>query len=156
MEEGRKGVRRVPSQKILSQAGAESDLYFGPFRLESNKQLWRGKQPVRVRPRPLAVLRYLAERPARLMTSEELLQQLWPGIYVTRTVLRVCVQELRQALQDDPTAPQFVETVGKHGYRFIAPLTTAPPVPRCSARSTPPAILPADQKPGRHDALHGE
>ena len=59
MEEGRKGVGMVPSQKTPSQARAESDLYFGPFRLESSKQLWRGKQLVSVRPRPLAVLRYL-------------------------------------------------------------------------------------------------
>src|SRR5215813_1775228 len=80
-----------------------------------------------VRPRPLAVLRYLAERPGQLITSEELLHRLWPGIYVTKTVLRVCVRELRQALHDDSAAPQFIETVGRHGYRFIAPLTPSPP-----------------------------
>nr|AFK79240.1 transcriptional regulator PhoB-like protein [uncultured bacterium F41-01] len=117
----------VPSQKTPSQAGAESDLYFGPFRLESSKQLWRGKQLVSVRPRPLAVLRYLAERSSRVVTSDELLKQLWPGIYVSRTVLRVCVRELRQALQDDPTTLQFIETVGRHGYRFIAPIAPTAP-----------------------------
>src|SRR5712692_10527108 len=74
------------------------------------------------------MLRYLAERPNRLVTKDELLKQLWPGIYVTKTVLKVCVREIRQALTDHVTTPQFIETVGTQGYRFIAPLTTSPPV----------------------------
>jgi DNA-binding winged helix-turn-helix (wHTH) protein len=74
---------------------------------------------VEIRPRPLAMLRYLAERPQQLVTKEELLKRLWPGIYVTKTVLKVCVREIRQALADDATTPKFVETVGTQGYRFI-------------------------------------
>ena len=57
--------------------------------------------------RPLAVLRYLARQPGQFISSEELLKHLWPGIYVTKTVLRVCVHEIRQALEEDPTIPQF-------------------------------------------------
>src|SRR5262245_9072052 len=102
MEEGRKGVVMAQSQETPFQAGAEIDLYFGPFRLESTKRLWRGAQLVTIRPRPLAVLRYLAERAGQLVPGEELLKRLWPGIYVTRTVLRVCLSEIRQALEEDP------------------------------------------------------
>src|SRR5262245_49169191 len=116
------------SKETSTSAQAESDLYFGPFRLEQAKRLWRGEHLVEVRPRPLAVLRYLAERPGRLVTGDELIQRLWPGIYVTRTVLRVCVRELRQALHEDPVAPRFIETMVRQGYRFIAPLTTSPSV----------------------------
>src|SRR5262249_15175756 len=126
--EDRKGVAMAQSKETSTSAQAESDLYFGPFRLEQAKRLWRGEHLVEVRPRPLAVLHYLAERPGRLVTGDELIKRLWPGIYVTRTVLRVCVRELRQALNEDPVAPQFIETVIRQGYRFIAPLTTAPPV----------------------------
>jgi predicted ATPase/DNA-binding winged helix-turn-helix (wHTH) protein len=97
----------------------EQDLSFGPFRLQGAKRLWRGEQVVDVRPRPLAVLRYLAERPGRLVTREELLKRLWPGISVTKTVLRVCVREIRQALHDDLHEPQYLDTVGRQGYRFI-------------------------------------
>ena len=114
----------VQAKKTLTQTSAESALCFGPFRLEMSKRLWRGDRLVEVRPRPLAVLRYLAERRGRLATAEELLRRLWPGIYVTRTVLRVCVHELRQALQDNPETPEFIETVGRQGYRFIAPIST--------------------------------
>src|SRR5262245_43407540 len=118
----------VQGRKIAPLAATESGLCFGSFRLEGVKRLWRGEHRVEVRPRPLAVLRYLAERPGRLVTSEELLKQLWPDIYVTKTVLRVCVREIRRALEEGPTAPRFIETVRRQGYRFIAPITTAPPV----------------------------
>src|SRR5262245_53060261 len=113
------GERATPAQ-------AEADLCFGPFRLEGTKRLWHGEQQVEVRPRPLAVLRYLAERPDQLITGEELLKQLWPGIYVTKTVLRVCVREIRQALNEDLLAPRFIETVGRQGYRFIGTVSPQP------------------------------
>ena len=58
------------SQEIRTER--EADLYFGPFRLEQRKRLWRGEQWVEVRPRPLAVLRCLAERPGRVVTREGL------------------------------------------------------------------------------------
>jgi DNA-binding winged helix-turn-helix (wHTH) protein len=87
----------VQGKRTPIQAEAETFLHFGPFRLEGTKRLWRGEHLVDVRPRPLAVLRYLAERPGRLVTSEELLKRLWPGIYVTKTVLRVCIREVRLA-----------------------------------------------------------
>lgn len=107
----------------------EPALIFGPFCVEAAKRLWRGDQLVEIRPRPLAMLRYLAERPNQLVTKEELLQRLWPGIYVTKTVLKVCMSEIRQALADDASRPQFIQTIGTEGYRFIAAVsTTTPPV----------------------------
>ncbi len=108
-----------------AQSAAASELHFGPFRLDAIGQLWRGDQPVDIRPRPLAMLRYFAERPRQLLTKEELLQQLWPGIYVSPVVVRVCVREIRHALGDEATQPQFIQTVGGQGYRFVAPLVTA-------------------------------
>jgi DNA-binding winged helix-turn-helix (wHTH) protein len=106
----------------------ESDLHFGEFHLEAAKQLWRNGRSLDLRPRSLAMLRYLAERPGQLVTKEELLKQLWPGIYVSSTVVKVCVREIRHALGDEVGKPQFIETVGMHGYRFIAPLIPSPPV----------------------------
>ena len=57
---------------------AEPDLYFGPFRLERNQRLWRGEHLVALRPRALAMLRYLAEWPGQLVTKEELFTRVWP------------------------------------------------------------------------------
>jgi DNA-binding winged helix-turn-helix (wHTH) protein/tetratricopeptide (TPR) repeat protein len=109
----------IPGKESLVETPTAPDLYFGPFRLDHGMRLWSGHEQVGIRPRPLAVLRYLAERPGQLIPGEELLKQLWPGIYVTKVVLRVCVRELRQALKDDRVTPQFIETVGRQGYRFI-------------------------------------
>src|SRR5262245_55647742 len=92
-----------------TQARDELDLHFGPFRLEKTKRLWRGERLVDIRPQSLAVLHYLAERPRRLVTREELLNQLWPGIYVTKTVLRVCVHEIRRALNEGLNTQEFIE-----------------------------------------------
>ena len=111
---------------MRTESTGERALCFGPFRVEASKRLWHGDRPVELRPRPLAMLRYLAERSPALVTKEELLKRLWPNIYVTKTVLKVCVREIRQALADDATSPQYLETVGTQGYRFIAPLTPAP------------------------------
>jgi DNA-binding winged helix-turn-helix (wHTH) protein len=141
-------------RKIAPRAAAESGLCFGPFRLEGVKRLWRGERQVYVRPRPLAVLHYLAERPGRLVTGEELLKHLWPGVYVTRTVLRVCVHEIRQALGEGPTAPRFLETVGRQGYRFTGTVNAQPSAlspsllgTRQSASFLPSAPLAAQAPP---------
>jgi DNA-binding winged helix-turn-helix (wHTH) protein/predicted ATPase len=123
-----KMVQMLQENSTDAQAWAQ-ELHFGPFRLEAGKQLWRGDQPIHLRRHSLALLRYLAERPGQQIKKEELLTQLWPGIYVSPTVVRVCVREIRFALGDDAKQPQFIETLGVLGYRFIfAVSTTTPPV----------------------------
>jgi DNA-binding winged helix-turn-helix (wHTH) protein/tetratricopeptide (TPR) repeat protein len=104
---------------------SESEMSFGPFRLEAAKQLWRGGQRIHLRRHSLAVLRYLAERPCQLVKKEELLKQLWPKIYVSPMVVRVCVREIRAALGDDAKQPQFIETLGVLGYRFIGQVVSS-------------------------------
>jgi predicted ATPase/DNA-binding winged helix-turn-helix (wHTH) protein len=114
----------------------EHYITFGPFRLDTTHgRLWRGEQVIALRPRSLAMLRYLAGHPGRLVTKAELHQHVWAGTHVTDTVLRVCVQEIRGALGDSAAVPQYLETVGRQGYRFrvggdldIAPPLTAGPI----------------------------
>ena len=119
----------TPENSTEAEAEALPELRFGPFRLEAAKQLWRGDQLVHLRRQTLALLRHLAGRPGQLVKKEELLKQLWPGIYVSSTVVKVCVREIRHVLEDNAMQPQFIETVGAQGYRFIAAVsTTAPPV----------------------------
>src|SRR5713101_4785251 len=104
-------------------------LLFPPFRLDPEaEQLWYESYRVPLRAKTFAVLRYLVEQAGRLVTREELLRAVWPGMYVSRGLLREYIRELREVLEDDAAAPRFIETVIGRGYRFIAPLTTAPPV----------------------------
>src|SRR5262245_5143239 len=105
----------------------DGEILFGPFRLDcDNQQLWRGEQQLTLQPKPLAVLQYLAQHAARLVTKEELLQQVWAGTHVTPKALTVCIHAIRAVLGDSETTLQFIETQGKQGYRFIAPLAAPP------------------------------
>jgi DNA-binding winged helix-turn-helix (wHTH) protein len=96
---------------------------FPPFRLDPiNERLMRDQEMIPLRPKSFAVLRYLAERPGELVRKEELIEAVWPRTYVTDTLLKGCVTEIRKALGDDPAAPRFIETAHRRGYRFIAPV----------------------------------
>src|SRR5713101_5212198 len=69
------------------------------------------------------MLRYLVENPGRLVTHDELLEKLWPETYVNPELIRKYILDIRKILGDRPDKPEFVETVTKRGYRFIAPVT---------------------------------
>ncbi|HVW78154.1 MAG TPA: AAA family ATPase [Alloacidobacterium sp.] len=98
---------------------------FGCFQLDAaNECLWSEGKQVALAPKPFAVLRYLVENPQRLVTHDELLDALWPETYVQPQVLRTYVLELRKVLCDDPDEPQFIQTVPKRGYRFLAKVTS--------------------------------
>src|SRR5215475_9545268 len=124
-----------PNSASGSRGGAmtqEYQLTFGPFRLEAPQGgLWRGDQLIPLRPRSLAMLRYLAAHPGRLVTKAEVQQHVWAGTHVTPTVLRVCVREIRVALGDAAGAPRYLVTVGHRGYRWLGGADLeAPPPPR--------------------------
>ena len=98
----------------------EHHIAFGPFRLEVTPgRLWRGDQVIPLRPRSLAMLRYLVAHPGRLVTKAEVQQHVWAGTHVSDSVLRASVKEIRAALGDAAVAPRYVETVGRQGYRFL-------------------------------------
>jgi DNA-binding winged helix-turn-helix (wHTH) protein/tetratricopeptide (TPR) repeat protein len=108
---------------------AEQEILFRHCRLDTvNQLLWRGSRVIPLRQKSFAVLRYLLEHAGQLAIKEELLRAVWPETYVSDIVLKVCIRELRHALGDQREAPQFIETVHRRGYRFIAPLTSARPV----------------------------
>lgn len=104
----------------------DDSFLFSPFRLDvTNEQLWRDNMLLTLRPKPFAVLRYLVAHPGRLVTRAELQQAIWPGTYVSESLLRGYVRELREILGDDATAPRFIETIPRRGYRFLAAVTTS-------------------------------
>src|SRR5262245_59130590 len=107
---------------------------FDGFRLEPPPGgLWRGDVRLALRPRSLAVLRYLVAHAGRVVTKAELRQHVWGGTHVSDTVLRVCVQEIRAALGDAAAAPQYLETVEPQGYRLRLGDEPDTPPPRTAA-----------------------
>ncbi|MGA7639216.1 MAG: winged helix-turn-helix domain-containing protein [Candidatus Acidiferrales bacterium] len=126
---------------------------FQSFRLDvANHCLWRGEERVIITPKAFDVLRHLVENAGRLVTQSELLEALWPETYVNQEVLRKYILEIRKVLGDRPQNPEFIETVIKRGYRFIAPVTDASP-PELADLPTPNA---AEEKPGDEAAPSSE
>src|SRR5215510_6226638 len=122
-----------------------SPVEFPPFRLDvANEQLWRGPEQIHLRPKTFAALRYLVEHAEQLVTKETLFKLLWPGTYVSDSVLMVCIRELRKALGDEARTPRFIETVHGRGYRWLASLRSASAVPSSEfkVQSSSPAPSP--------------
>lgn len=104
---------------------AQQIFRFGQFEADTARYtLARKGVLVKVQDQPFRVLLLLLERPGEIVTREELRQKLWPdGTYVDFDgSLNVTLKKLRGALDDDSDNPRFIETVPRHGYRFIAPV----------------------------------
>ena len=101
-------------------------LRFDAFELdEADARLTRDGEPVALAPRPFAVLCALARTPRTLVTKNALLDSVWGHRYVSDSVLKTAVNALRAAMHDDPKQPRYIETVSRHGYRFIGKLSAA-------------------------------
>src|SRR3981081_3386983 len=94
---------------------------FGPFRLEPGEhRLLRDGEPVALTPKAFETLLALGKRAGRVVTKDELFQQVWPDAIVEEGTLAQNVFTLRRALGDDT---RYIETVPKVGYRFVEPVT---------------------------------
>jgi DNA-binding winged helix-turn-helix (wHTH) protein len=81
--------------------------------------------PVHLAPKTYDVLVALVRRAGRLVTKHELLNGVWPGVFVDEGILTVHVAALRKALGDTRCSPTYIETVSRSGYRFIGSLGPA-------------------------------
>lgn len=94
---------------------------FDEFVLDpADRRLSRGGEPVELSSRYLDALALLLRERGRLVTKDRFLDEVWHGIPVTDEALTQCIRMLRRQLGDDAAQPRFIETVPKHGYRFIA------------------------------------
>src|SRR5439155_21629752 len=100
-----------------------------PLRLDpANEWVWRGEQSLQLTSKAFAVLRYLVEHLGQVVTKEELLRTVWSDTVVSEWALTTCIWEIRKALGEAAGAPQYIATVHRRGYRFIAPVTPAQPI----------------------------
>lgn len=107
-------------------------LRFDAFQLDcDNRQLRKDGLPIELGSRYFDALTLLVSRRGELVTKDVFMEQVWHGIPVTDEALTQCIRSLRRALGDDASNPRFIETVPKHGYRFVAKqLTQLPVLPR--------------------------
>lgn len=101
-----------------------------PFRVAEwevevvSHRIRRGDETVRLEPRTMAVLVYLAARPGQVVSREELEQEVWSGRVVGYEALSNTIAKLRRAFGDHPRQPRIIETVSKAGYRLVADVQT--------------------------------
>lgn len=139
----------------MSTAPGDS-ISFGPYRLDlEHQQLWRGEQGVTLQPKPLAVLQYLAQHPGQVVSSKELLKTVWTGTIVTKAVVKECMRAIRGALGENASAPQYIETVGREGYRFLVSHHATTPLVPGSRFHVPRAATQDSTLRTQHAALVG-
>ncbi|NUQ18891.1 MAG: transcriptional regulator, partial [Sphingomonas sp.] len=107
---------------------------FDRFELDAaDRQLIRDGAPVELNSRYLDALALLVSERGKLVSKERFLEEVWRGIPVTDEALTQCIKTLRRQLGDEAGRPRFIETVPKHGYRFIAPVDGTPTMARPAA-----------------------
>ena len=94
---------------------------FAGFQLNpAQRQLYYHGQLQELNSRYLDALLLLLHHAGELVSKQQFFEQVWPGLVVSDEALTQCIRTLRRVLGDNATAPRFIETVPKHGYRFIA------------------------------------
>lgn len=100
---------------------AGASIRFDRFLVDvGDRRLLRDGEPQDIGSRYFDALLLLVEERGRLVSRERLLDEVWKGVPVTDEALSQCIAQLRRVLGDDPGRPRFIETVPKHGYRFVA------------------------------------
>lgn len=109
---------------------------FANFRLlPREKQLVCERGPVKLQPKVFDTLLMLVENHGRLVDKDNFLKGLWPDTFVEEATLAHCVSELRRTLRNESDGAEFIETVAKRGYRFLAPVK----ITQLTAAETPRA-----------------
>jgi TolB-like protein/Tfp pilus assembly protein PilF len=99
---------------------------FGPFRLDAAERLLLcDKQPVPLKPKAFDLLLLFVQNSGHILEKDKLMEQVWPDSFVEEGNLAVTVFALRKALRKDTGEPSYIETVPRHGYRFVASVKAA-------------------------------
>ncbi|HJQ39732.1 MAG TPA: AAA family ATPase [Thermoanaerobaculia bacterium] len=121
----------------------DSVLQFGAFHLPQGVELlYRGEEVVPLEPRAVRVLRYLVEHNDRVLSKEELLEEVWSDVFTTDGVLKKAVSQIRRTIGDDAEQSRFIATYHGRGYRFIAPVTRAGAAAPKVASEPAPELMP--------------
>jgi len=104
-----------------------------------------GDERVKIEPRTMDVLVYLAERSGQVVAQSELESSIWKDVVVTSQSVYQSIAQLRRVLKDDAREPRYIATVSRRGYRLIAPVKTATPARRASDKA--PAAPIAETPP---------
>jgi DNA-binding winged helix-turn-helix (wHTH) protein len=121
----------------------DSSYTFGPFQLNAAQRvLSRAGEVIGLSPKAMDILLVLVRRAGQLVEKEELMSEVWPDSFVEEGNLATNIFTLRRALGDQRTEAQFIETIPRHGYRFVARVKQTANGPGSDAPPTTLAVLP--------------
>jgi TolB-like protein/DNA-binding winged helix-turn-helix (wHTH) protein/Tfp pilus assembly protein PilF len=120
-------------------------------------EVFRSGRKLRLSSQPAQVLVILVQRAGQLVTREELRLLLWPAdTFVDFDHgLNNCITRIRDVLGDSALAPEWIETLPKRGYRFIAPIQTVEQVPETESEQLDEMTAPEDENPSIHQVPQG-
>ena len=114
----------------MAESPADSNVrHFGVFQFNPRTgELHKQGIKIRLEGQPAVILAMLLEQPGEMVTRDELVRKLWRAdTFVDfEHSLNAAIKRLRAALNDSADAPRYVETVARHGYRWVAPVTSVP------------------------------
>ena len=94
---------------------------FDSYLLDANERvLLRNGQPVTLPPKDLETLLVLVQGAGHIVEKDELLERVWPGVFIEEGNLSRHIFNLRQVLGDSPEGRKYIETIPRRGYRFVA------------------------------------
>src|SRR5262249_34799622 len=97
---------------------------FGEYVLDTHRhELRQAGVPVPLEPKAYQLLTYLVQHRDRLVTKAELLEQVWPDVYVADTAVARCLTAIRKAVGDSGARQRVIHTRHGQGYRFAAPVS---------------------------------
>src|ERR1044072_3258957 len=132
----------------------DSKIYeFSGFRLEQAQQrlLYRG-EPVALKPKILDLLLFLIQSRGQLIAKDDLMREVWPDTIVEENNITVSMSILRKTLGEDRHKPQFIETVPRRGYRFVAEVIELS-TDQITTGETTHIVAPAKSEDGPIDSL---
>jgi len=101
--------------------GARRFYEFGPFRLDTNRRrLLREGELVPLSPKAIEILTLLVQNPGKLLEREMLIEAVWPDTIVEDANLTVAISQLRKAINENGDRAEFIQTIPRVGYRFVA------------------------------------
>ena len=130
-------------------------LQFGEFKLDIvDRQLWHNEKRIDVSTRYLDALILLVSEPSTLIEKDQFFEKVWSDVVVSDSALSQCIKELRRILGDDASNPRYIQTVPRHGYRFVCAVAPASqPLSRTTRASSTIAFDSIQNRSPWKDAL---
>jgi len=109
---------------------------FGDFQFDQNTgELTRQGEPVALEPQALQLLGFLVEHRDRIVSKDDLIEEIWDGRAITDAALNTRIRSVRKALGDTAATSEFIKTYPKRGFQFVASVSTDETLEHSQSRS---------------------